>query len=146
MQLASSSIFVNLKVLRTKLYRVQFMMDKSARIIYGTPLMQMCGECIKYFTIAFLQHNERKLEYLDLCIGCYAVLRADMDFVIEENIIHFPHNKPQQTNAQNKAKANVLPEELVSRQKILLFELVGKIDNDMLKWRASLTKGKTVCA
>lgn len=119
------------------------MMDKSARIIYGTPLMTACGDCIKYFTMAFMQHNERKMEYLDLCIGSYAVLRCDLEFVIEENLIHYPKNKP---NADKDGR--LLPqtqEDKVSSQKVELFKLIAQIDSDMSKWRASLAKGKTIC-
>lgn len=146
MQLIDSSIFIGLKRLRIELYKAQFLMTKSARIIYGTPLMEAVGDCIKYFCIAFsfTGDNARKLDYLDLCIGSYAVLRADLEFVVLENIIHYPRLKP----AKDKdGKPIPTPsEDLVSPQKVALFKLVAQIDADMCRWRASLAKGKTVCA
>ena len=35
--------------------------------------------------------------------------------------------------------------EFVNTQKIELFKIVAKLDNDMCKWRANLAKGKTIC-
>lgn len=111
-------------------------MGKADRIIYGTPLMQSSGETMKHFTLAFTI-KESKLSHLDKCIGWFAVLRTDLDFCIEQNIIHFAKRKPKQGE-------ELTPDAYVNSQKIELYEIVGKIDDDMCKWRSSLAKGKTI--
>lgn len=122
MQLSTASIYISLKQLRRKLYAAQFLMDKSARIIYGTPLMQSCGDAIKYFTMAYT-NKTKKSEYLDVAIGSFAVLRTDIEMCMDCNLIHYRKD---------------------SNDKVEILKIVAKIDDEMCRWQASLTKGKTV--
>lgn len=144
MQLAESSIFVNLKRLRRRLYSAQFCMQKAERVIYGTPLMSACGKAIASFVLAWTV-SSRRMEYIEECMGHFAVLRADLEFCVEENIIKFRHRKPPKDK-----DGKVIPfadvRDAVSTQKVELFCLVARIDEDMCKWRASLAKGKTMHA
>lgn len=135
MQLAESSIYISLKHLRKKLYQAQFLMQKTDRVIYGTPLMEASGNTLKYFTLAFTV-KEKRVEYLDEAMGYYAVLRNDLEFCVEENIIHY--SKPKKAEGSEMTYVN--------SQKVELFKLIAKIDGDMCKWRACLAKGKTVIA
>ena len=125
-----------MKRLRTHLYRAQFAMMKTDRIIYGTPLMMYSGKALAAFVLAFKTKNnaEDKLRYCDECIGAFAVLRIDLENCMENNIIHYPKRDGE------------TPEDRVSSEKVELFRLVATIDSDMCKWSASLTKGKTICA
>ena len=136
MTLQGSSIFVNMKRLRTHLYRAQFAMTKANRIIYGTPLMEYSGKALAAFVLAFKARIDttEKLRYRDECIGAFSVLRIDLENCMENNIIQFPKREGE------------TPEDRVSAEKIELFRLVATIDNDMCKWSESLTKGKTICA
>lgn len=135
MQLHESSIYIGLKRLRRKLYQAQFLMDKANRIIYGTPLMTQCGDALKYYILAF-DTKAKKAEYMDECMARFAVLREDLDFVNEQDIIHYVKRKPKTSNPS--------PDEYVNAEKLELFEIVGRLDSDMCKYRASLIKGKTI--
>lgn len=136
MNLNTSSIYRGLKRLRNKLYEAQFLMDKSARMIYGTPLMIESGKTIQYFVLAFTIKGE-KLRYLDKAMAHYAVLRTDIDFCLSQNLIHYAKRKPKETGI-------VTPASYVSTQKVELCKILGKIDDEMIRWRASLAKGKSV--
>lgn len=102
------------------------MMQKAERIIYGTPVMTANMNMMRCFVLAFMVKDQR-IPYLNECTGWFEVLKADMDFIVKENIIKFP-----------------APKEGVNSMKIDVFELIAMIDEDICKWRASLIKGKIV--
>lgn len=142
MQLTKSSIFVSLKQLRNKLYQAQFLMDKAARIVYGTPLMQSCGNALRYFVLAFTI-KDKKAEYLELSMGWFAVLRMDIEFCLDQNIIHYKKRNQGMTKEEIE-KSGATDEDFISTQKIELCKIIARIDDDMCKWRVSLNKGKTI--
>ena len=86
MQLSESSIYIGLKRLRRILYQAQFLMGKADRVVYGTPLMQECANVLRYYILAF-DTKSRKTEYMDEAMGWYAVLREDIEFCTEQNMI-----------------------------------------------------------
>lgn len=141
MQLVESSIYIGLKRLRDTLYHAQFLMDKAARVIYGRPIMEASGKTLACFTLAF-DVKSKRLEYLEECMGWYAVLRTDIDFCIDQNIIHYERKKPQRD--KDGKEIPMADDERVSAQKVELYKLIARIDNDISKWRASLVKGKVV--
>lgn len=133
-----SSIYVGMKNLRNMLYEAQFCMMKSARVIYGTPLMKASGKALAYFTLAYsVRDMESKTRYLDEAMGWYAVLRTDLDFCISQNIIHYKRRTPKKGEDVNDEN------NYANTKKVMMFELVADIDERMCRWRASLTKGKT---
>ena len=138
MQLTESSIFVNLKQLRNKLYSAQFHMTKADRIIYGTPLMEASGRALGEFVLAFLV-KEGKITHLENCIAWFTRLRVDLEFCAKQNIVKFKKRKPKEGEPPFTDKRDE-----VSSQEIELFALVATIDGDICKWRASLAKGKTL--
>lgn len=129
MKIGKSSIYINLKKLRKLLYQAQFLMNKADRVIYGTPLMQNCGDVLKYFLLAYTIESKRE-EYLEISMGFFYVLKTDLEFCNEENLIHFKRRKPKIPNPS--------PEDYVSSKKIELFEIIAKIDTDMCRFRQSL--------
>lgn len=138
MRLNESSIYVNLKRLRELLYDIQFLMSKTDRIVYGTPLIGLCRDAMAKFIVAFtVGSQEKKVEYLLESIGYFGVLRCDLEACVRKNIIHFPEKKHKEEKDASDANK-------VSPMKIDLFEIVAKIDTEMCRWQASLTKGKTV--
>lgn len=143
MQLTESSIFINLKKLREQLYGAQFHMNKADRIIYGTPLMEASGQSIGEFVLAFLINGEKKLEHLECSIAWFTRLRIDLEFCVSENIIKFKKREEKLDSNGNPIPFEN-PEDKVSTQKVELFRLVAKIDEDICKWRSALAKGKTV--
>lgn len=137
MTLAESSIYIDMKRLREMLYQAQFHMTKTDRIIYGTPLMNASGEALGAYVVAF-ETIETKQHYMDLCIGYFARLRADLEFCVQQNIIKFPKRTPKPDEDPND------PYNKVSSRKVELFALIAKIDKEIRSYRAS-TKGKTLC-
>lgn len=124
------------------LYGCQFRMQKAERVIYGTPLMQECGKSLAAFILAF-DVPEKRIVYLEECMGYFSVLRADLEFCVEENIIKFKRKNPPKDKDGNEIPFSD-PRDAVNSQKVELFRLVAKIDGDMCRWRASLAKGKTI--
>lgn len=144
MTLTESSIYISLKRLRRLLYSAQFNMTKANRIVYGSPIMENIGKAISSYVLAFTV-MEKKLEYIEEAIGWFAVVRTDLEFCMDENIIHFQKRSvaPQKDEYGNEIPID--PRDEVSSRKVEIFELIGKIDGDMCRWRSSLAKGKTVC-
>ena len=87
MTLTESSIYISLKRLRRLLYSAQFGMTKGNRIVYGSPIMENIGKAISSYVLAFTV-MEKKLEYIEEAIGWFAVVRTDLEFCMDENIIH----------------------------------------------------------
>lgn len=136
MQLTESSIYINLKRLRNLLYEAQFRMTTANRVVFGNTLMKYSAETISNFILAFTV-GDKKLEYLELSLGYFAVLRDDLLFCIEQNIIQYRRRK------KNDGDEDKTDEDFVNGRKVELFRLVAQIDNDICKWRASLAKGKS---
>lgn len=136
MQLTESSIYINLKRLRNLLYEAQFRMTTANRVVFGNTLMKYSAESISNFILAFTV-GDKKLEYLELSLGYFAVLRDDLSFCIEQNIIQYRRRK------KNDGDEDKTDEDFVNGRKVELFRLVAQIDNDICKWRASLAKGKS---
>ena len=65
MQLTESSIYINLKRLRSLLYEAQFRMTTANRVVFGNTLMKYSAETISNFVLAFTV-GDKKLEYLEL--------------------------------------------------------------------------------
>ena len=64
MQLSESSIFIGLKRLRNLMYQCQFLMQKTDRVVYGTPLITSSGKALSAFILAFTV-KEKRIEYLE---------------------------------------------------------------------------------
>lgn len=142
MKLNESSIYVSLKSLRSQLFDIQFMMSKADRIVYGTPLIEECRDTMQKFIMAYTAGSvEKKTEILLESIGCFGVLRCDLECVIAKNIIHFPKKKLEEGEMKE-----IMPSDRVNSKKIALFETVAKIDSEMCRWQSSLSKGRTISA
>ena len=115
-------------------------MDKSARIIYGTPLMEACGEVLTDFILSF-EVKEDKEYYIRNMYGNWMVLKTDLEFCMEQNLVHYKKRKPKTKEEAETWTA----EDSVSTAKVELFKLIAKIDEDMGKWMGS-RKGKTIIA
>lgn len=118
-------------------------MEKAKRIVYGSQLMAESGKSVGYFVTAFTVTDKAdKLKYLDLAIAAYAVLRTDIEFCAEESVFHFTRGEATR-KAVETGRVNENGKR-ISQEKIELFKLVAKIDDDLCKWRAYLAKGKSV--
>ena len=135
MTLTQSSIYIGLARLRKKMFGAMYTMDKGARIIYGTPIMQEIGKALAYFTLAYTVKDKRA-EYIDECVGHYTVARIDIQFCFDENLFKFKKHSAKiddQTEAME-----------INPQKVELAKLIAMIDNDISKYQVSSRKGKTL--
>lgn len=117
-------------------YQCQFLMGKTDRIIYGTPLIQTLMNAAMWFTQSYESRDPgRKADAADRAAMWFSVFRADLTAAVEENLIKFPKRKPRDGRAPS-------PAEEVNSRKIELVELAARIDDGLHRWRSSLTKGQ----
>ena len=136
MTLYESSIFVGLKRLIKLIYTAKFLSNKSDRINYVEPNiryleMSLC-KCIMAFNC---QENRR--DYMDECIGAFGVFRVLFEQNRERGVIHFVRKR-------GKDGKIIEGNDGISSEEIEIIELIGRIDNDMIKYRLSPSKGKTI--
>lgn len=115
-----STIYINLLKLRRLLYTAKYYMSKANRHDIGSLLMEHCGKSIECFVFAFTTKDKNvRISKVSELAGYYAVLRCDIDFCLECNIINFP----------KRGDGKVAP------AKLELLEITGKIGNDLEKWQ-----------
>lgn len=133
---SSAKTIHDLRRLRRLVYQCQFMMSKTDRIIYGTPLVQTLMNAAMWFMQSYESKDlKRKADAADRAVMWFSVFRADLTAAVEENLIKFPKRKPRDGRM-------LTPSEEVNSRKIELVELVAKIDDGLHRWRSSLTKGQ----
>ncbi len=136
MTLYESSIFVGLKRLIKLIYTAKFLSNKSDRINYVEPNIRYLEMSLCKFIMAFnCQENRR--DYMDECIGAFGVFRVLFEQNIERGVIHFVRKR-------DKDGKIIEGNDGISSEEIKIIELIGRIDNDMIKYRLSLSKGKTI--
>ena len=136
MTLYESSIFVGLKRLIKMIYTAKFLSNKSDRINYVEPNIRYLEMSLCKFIMAFnCQENRR--DYMDECIGTFGVFRVLFEQNRERGVIHFIRKR-------DKDGKIIEGNDGISSEEIEIIELIGRIDNDMIKYRLSLSKGKTI--
>lgn len=136
MTIYESSIYAGLKRLIKLIYTAKFLSTKADRINYIEPNIRYLEESLCKFIMAFNCREKRK-DYMDECIGAFGVFRVLFEQNRELGIIHFIRKK------DSKGKV-IEGNDGISSEEIEIIELIGKIDNDMSKYRLSLSKGKTI--
>lgn len=128
MQREESSIYISLLDLRNKLYSAQFLMTKADRMIYGDRLMIESADTLKNFILAF-DIPQKRYEYLLECMAHFNVLRIDLDFITQKNIIHYKlgAKKDQEGNPIDK-------KDRINSQQVDLFRTIARIEEDIHKW------------
>ena len=136
MTLYESSIFIGLKRLIKLIYTAKFLSNKSDRINYVEPNIRYLEMSLCKFIMAFnCQENRR--DYMDGCIGAFGVFRVLFEQNRELGVIHFVRKR-------DKDGKMIEGNDGISSEEIEIIELIGRIDNDMIKYRLSLSKGKTI--
>ena len=142
MKLEQSSIYIELIRLRKILCVCQYDMQKYRRVCDGSRLLMEINQVIKDFVIAYSVPNMRE-QLLANLIGDYGVLRVDIDYCLEENILHFRKRKPKKDKDGHPLPQDVADK--VSSFKVDMVTILGKIDADMNRWNRSVV-GKTPTA
>ena len=81
--------------------------------------------------------QENRRDYMDECIGAFGVFRVLFEQNRERGVIHFVRKR-------DKDGKILEGNDCISSEEIEIIELIGRIDNDMIKYRLSLSKGKTI--
>jgi len=155
MTLFESSIYIGLRRLRKLLYKMQFVMDKTNRIVYGTPMMQSLRSAMGWYVRAFeITNKEKRVEYMSECIGEFYNVRIDLDFIMEENMVHFAKHK--QEKGLKDVNGNILPmppltqgemdenDRYETNRKVEIYQVVAQIEADIRKYNNSISRGKTL--
>lgn len=128
MKVDKAGIYVDLYELRKLLKRAQYVMTKTDRIIYGTPVLKENIDTLADFVRAYDFEEERDYYIRKMCAD-FEALKIDLRIIVEDNVLKCP----------DPLNAHMKPESF----KKLIFEYVARIDEGITKWRNSL-KGKTV--
>lgn len=150
MTVAESTIYINLVKLRKMLYMYQFLMDKTNRIVYGTPMMQSVRDSLANYVMAFeVDSLEEKQNYMSKCIGEFANVRMDLDFIKDENMFHFKKPKTKgkaNENSEEKDESQVKHEKTLEEIRyeenrwIGLYEIIARIDDEIRRYNKSIRK------
>ena len=123
MDTSKSGIYVDGYELRRILKKAQFSMTKADRIIYGTPVLQECGEFLKNFVMAY-DFKDEKLKYIRKMCASFEVLKLDLRIILQDNIIRSP----------GPHSSEMSPKEF----KIKILEYIARIEKGVNKWKNSV--------
>ena len=103
------------------------MMEKSNRIIYGTPIMEEAAQVKRDFIKAHEKfrlklYTEADIAFWEL-VGDFEVLKSDIRDMLNDGVLTSSH-----------PSAHIHPDTMTTT----LLELVGSIDKGIAKWRNSM--------
>lgn len=136
MTLYESSIYAGLKRLIKLIYTAKYLSTKADRINYIEPNIRYLEKSLCNFIMAFNGQDKRR-DYMDECIGAFGVFRVLFEQNRDLGVIHFIRKRDKDCKI-------IDGNEGISSEEIEIVELIGRIDNDMSKYRLSLSKGKTI--
>lgn len=136
MTIYESSIFAGLKRLIKLIYTSKFLSTKADRINYIEPTIRYLEMSLCKYIMAF-NCQDKRIEFMDECIGAFGVFRVLFEQNMERGVIHFIRKRDK--------KGKVIEgNEGIPTEEIEIIDLIGRVDNDMSKYRLSLSKGKTI--
>lgn len=106
-------------------------MSKSHQKLYGNNLLEYSARTIAEFVLAYSVKKDKAV-HMDACIGWFAVLRMDLDFVLHRNIIQYPARRDEHGKLQG--------DERISSEKVALIALIGDTDRQIGKFREWMEK------
>ena len=83
-----ASIYVDAQQLLYTLYDAQFEMDKRDRPVLAVRLLDHTEQIIANFSLAF--KSDDKLPYVDTMLAEFEIVKVELRFAIEKNIIKSP--------------------------------------------------------
>ena len=90
----NASIYIRLCRLRHRLKKMQYFLMKKDRIVYGTPALEYCNECLRDFALAYEFQDERAYYYRKL-IADFAVLKVELEGINHEGVLrNLPRRMP----------------------------------------------------
>lgn len=136
--LDKTGIYIDCKKLRRVLQRAQICMTKADRIIYGTPVLKLCGDILSDFIVAYDFEDERPY-YIKKFLAEFYVLKVDIETINECGIIkETKDSSGEQLYTKEGKKLVVMGEESPKNLRREMTELIARIDIGMYRWRSSL--------
>lgn len=131
-----ASIYKGLVRLCGILTKYYFYMSQADRIVYYNPMMLQVSECLKDYCIAFDFQDERPSWYKKL-VGDFHTLTCFVDRIKNERVLRNPTKNVEDGTSVELPKTT---------EKLLLrtYEEIGKIDEDISKWRPTALGSKNV--
>ena len=129
-KITQQSIYIKLCRLRHLIKKMQYMMSKADRVIYGTELNVEINDCIKDFVLAY-EYREQRDHFIQQMIADFAVLKVALEGINHEGLLREPNVKTHQ------ASPSELPAS-TDKMYLRVFEAIGSVDTDITKWRNSL--------
>ena len=126
-----ATIYKGIQRLSRLIRKYYFYMTQADRIVYYDDLKLAIHECKRDFCIAFDFQDERPHWYMKL-VGDFHCLMSLVDEIRDEGVLRNP--SPKGTNTE-------LPK---TSEKLILrtYEEIGKIDEDISKWRTTALSSK----
>ena len=79
---------------------MQYFLMKKDRLVYGTPAMEYCNDCLRDFVLAYEFQDERAYYYRKL-LADFAVLKVELEGINHEGVLRCPKAKElTETNAE----------------------------------------------
>lgn len=118
-----SNVFILCKQLRKDLYHLLVNMSRVNRSIFNSYILDNLEKVLKNVCLAFNKTKDKDY-YIEESIGYFCILRADIEFLIEENMIHFQGKKDERT-------------QMYSDQTEII-QKIGEIDLNLTRWLQSI--------
>ena len=128
MKVEKAGIYVDAYELRKVLKSAQFLMTKAERIVYGTPVLSECAQFMSDFVMAY-EFEEERTYYFKKMSASFEVMKSDLRIIAECHVL----KGTSSDHAEMKADTMI----------VRIFELVGRIDDGISKWKRSAL-GKTI--
>ena len=127
MKTDQSDIYIDLCNLHKILYRAQFTMTKGDRIIMGNRLLDLNQNCVSITSRAInAPTKSERLEHIDQLNGEFDALRLNLQACADLHLFKDSRSTVDRLNQ---------PSQNVSRTVLSIFEVVGKIDEQIGRWR-----------
>jgi len=135
-----ASIYQGLRRLAKLVRKLTFYLTITDRRIYGDCAIRLSLECLGEFIVAYDFQDERPHHYQAL-VAKFHQLQCVIDEINDENLVRRKPVEKGELDARKGTKALLMrPDSLM----LSIYEEIGKIDNDISKWRQTVLRPQQV--
>ena len=128
----NSGIYIDLKRLHVLLYKGQFTMTKGDRIVMGNRILDLCQNCVSVLSRALNATDKaEKLEYVEHLLGEFDALRLNLQTCADLHIFKESRSTVDRASGTTQKVGTLV---------LQIFEIVGKVDDQIGRWRTSLRR------
>lgn len=126
-----ATIYQGLIRLNHLIRKMTFCLSKTDRRIYGDRAIEYAMNCLGEFIVAFDFNEERPQHYMRL-VAEFHKLQCCIDIINNENIIRKGIPVKMDIDANYGTRTKLMR---ADRLMLAIFNEIGKIDNDIMRWR-----------